>query len=116
MNSAARLLLSDIVFWGERLASHVEGMAEDDFSASELASDAACWCLLCIGEAAGSLHRIDPTLASVESALELVKAYGMRNRLAHDYGGIDLGVVWLAATVSVPNMVRAAKEVLNGQE
>jgi uncharacterized protein with HEPN domain len=114
MNSAARLLLSDIVFWGERLALHVESTAEDDFSASELASDAACWCLL--GEAAGSLHRIDPTLASAESALELVKAYGMRNRLAHDYGGIDLGVVWLAATVSVPNMVRAAKEVLNGQE
>ena len=113
MDRKSHLLLLDIVYWGERLAAHVRGLTEADFAGNGIVSDAVCWCLLCIGEAAGALHRVNPKLISADPALELMKAYGMRNRLAHDYGGIDLGVVWLAATVSLPEMVAAARRQLD---
>ncbi|WP_309084856.1 HepT-like ribonuclease domain-containing protein [Chelativorans sp.] len=112
MNDTSRLLSSDIVFWGERVAAHTEGLTEQQFLNDDLAADVVCWCLRCIGEAAGALYRSNATLRSFDPALDLVKAYGMRNRLAHDYGGIDLGVVWQAATVSVPAMVLAARQVI----
>lgn len=102
-------LLSDIVYWGERLASELANLQLDDFLADVSACDAACWCILCVGEAAGALHRANPDLADRFPELQLAKAYGMRNRLAHDYGGIDYGVVWQAATVSVPALVEAAR-------
>lgn len=113
MDRKSRLLLSDIVYWGERRAAYVEGLTEADFAVNGIASNAVCWCLLCIGEAAGALHRINPALISADPSLELMKANGMRNRLAHDYGGIDLGVVWVAATVSVPEMVAAARRQID---
>jgi uncharacterized protein with HEPN domain len=47
-------LLSDIVYWRERVAFHLDGMSEEDFARDITASDAVCWCLGCVGEAAGT--------------------------------------------------------------
>lgn len=68
MDRTLHLLLSDIVYWGERLAAPVEGLTEADFAVNGIVSDAVCWCLLCIGVAAGALHRINPALISADPA------------------------------------------------
>lgn len=38
--------------------------------------------------------------------------YGMRNRLAHDYGGVEMGVVYQVATVHLPVLVTHLREAL----
>ena len=53
-------LLRDVVFWGNRLARHLQGVDERRFLADELISDACCWCLVCIGEAAGRIRQLRP--------------------------------------------------------
>lgn len=103
-------LLSDIVFWGERLASHLSQSTEKKFSEGPLLIDAACWCIICVGEASGKLVQRWPDLAERLADLELSKAYAMRNRLSHGYFTIDVGVVWRAATVSVPALVEKARQ------
>jgi uncharacterized protein with HEPN domain len=37
---------------------------------------------------------------------------GFRNRLAHDYFNLDLDVIWVAATESVPAMMTALRPVI----
>jgi uncharacterized protein with HEPN domain len=104
-----RYLLHDIVFWGSRLEMHIEGLDSQRFASDSRACDAVCWCILCIGEAAGGVRRRQPDMMFQYPELQLSKAYAMRNRLAHDYAGIDVGVVWQAATVSVPQLDGAAR-------
>jgi uncharacterized protein with HEPN domain len=58
------------------------------------------------GEAAGAISRRWPDYAA---ELQLSSAYAMRNRIAHGYFKIDFGIVWAAATISVPTLVSAAR-------
>jgi uncharacterized protein with HEPN domain len=105
-------LLNDIVAWGERLAGHVAGVSAAAFERSPLAQDAVCRCLEVIGEASRNLLAADPGIAARHPDLPLRQAIAARNRIAHGYGGVDYGIVWLAATESVPAMVEAARRVL----
>ncbi|MGN6585438.1 MAG: HepT-like ribonuclease domain-containing protein [Rhizobiaceae bacterium] len=107
-------LLRDIVFWGNRLARHLQGLDEARFLAEELICDACCWCMVCIGEAAGRIRQLRPDFSDLHPDFELAKAYAMRNRLAHGYDALDLGLLWEAATVSVPIFVRQAHSAIDG--
>lgn len=103
-------LLVDIQFWSSRIAEHLAGMDERQFSNHAMACDAVCWCLGCIGEAAGTIKRTWPAL---DSDLELTRAHAMRNRITHGYFSIDLGIVWYAATESIPNIGKAASRMID---
>jgi uncharacterized protein with HEPN domain len=103
--------LRDIVLWGERLGRHVQGFTEDAFLRDEKTQDAVARCVEVIGEAAGRLMRIDPTLQG-RHGLDLRSAYATRNRLSHGYHATDLEVLWATAITSVPPIVAAAKRVL----
>lgn len=109
---AAGRLLADIVFWGERLAGHIDGFDERRFEQDRLACDAVCWCIACIGEAAGNIRRMHPDLVELSADLQLAHAYAMRNRIAHGYASVDLGILWNTATDSVPSLVEAARQRL----
>lgn len=106
-------LLADILHWGDRVAKHVDGLSEADFLSDQTAADAVCWCIGCIGEAAGAIRRQWPDLESKLPALELGNAYAMRNRIMHGYASVDLRVVWRAATISVPRLVEMTRRHLD---
>ena len=50
------------------------------------------------------------------STMELRAAYRTRNRLIHGYGSVNLQVLWEAATVSVPAILRAAEAARSASE
>ena len=106
-------LLSDIVFWGERVSQHLSGVDEAEFLSTPALSDAVCWCISCIGEAAGRLRQEWPDVDARNAELELANAYAMRNRIAHGYFDLDEEILWQAATVSIPKLVAAARRVLD---
>jgi uncharacterized protein with HEPN domain len=105
-------LLRDIVDWGERLARHLNALTEEQFERTPIAQDAACRCPEVIGEASRNLLAADPNIASCHPELPLRAAIAAQNRIAHVYDGVDYGIVWRAATLSVPPMVAAARRVL----
>lgn len=109
---SAREFLLDIVEWSERLAGHVEGATAESFLHDARLQDAVCRCLEVIGEAAGRLKALDPGLQQRHPDLELARAYGARNWIAHGYSVVDYAVVWNAATESVPKMATAARALL----
>ena len=103
--------LRDIVLWGERLAGHLDGVTRE---AGRQAPSRWGHPLYRGGrrgietaDAGGAGDRDD------SSGLDLKRAHATRIKIAHGYFATDEDIVWIAATVSVPRTVQAARALLN---
>ncbi len=61
-------------------------------------------CLLNLGEAAG---RLSPSFKDGYPQIPWDAIVGLRNVLAHEYGGIDYRALWRVATRHVPELVES---------
>jgi uncharacterized protein with HEPN domain len=101
--------LLDMLIWARRASEYVRHLTEPAFRADPLVQDATIRCLEVVGEAAG---RISAEFRIRHSDIPWVQITGMRNRLAHDYGQIDLSEVWLSATGDCPALVAQLKPLV----
>ena len=74
-----------------QIQKYVRGVDESEFRDDEILQDALIRQLSIIGEAAGQLS--DETRRQAPS-VPWTDIYGMRNKLVHDYFGVDLDAVW----------------------
>jgi uncharacterized protein with HEPN domain len=75
----------------ERIESYTEGVGEIDFMKNFLVQDAVMPNLEIIGEAS---KKISPKIRTEHPEIPWKKITGMRDKLIHDYFGIDLISVW----------------------
>jgi uncharacterized protein with HEPN domain len=81
----------------------VDGVAVADFFADTEKQDAVIRRIEVIGEA--TAHLSEATRAELAN-LPFRKMRGMRNIVAHDYGNVDVSLVWQAATQAIPEIRR----------
>ena len=74
-----------------QIQRHVHGVGEAKFMADEMVQDAVIRQLSIIGEAVGQLS---DELREESPSVPWTDIYGMRNKLVHDYFGVDLQSVW----------------------
>jgi uncharacterized protein with HEPN domain len=75
-----------------RIESHVVGVDRPGFDAMPIVQDAVIRQIQVIGEAA---KRVSPDLRRRAAGIPWRKIAGMRDKLVHDYMGVDLEAVWL---------------------
>lgn len=85
------LLLEDMLDAGRKILRYTENMEFEDFAKDEKTIDAVVRNFEIIGEAA---NRIDPAFRINHPKIEWKRIRGFRNRIVHDYFGIDYGIVW----------------------
>ena len=67
-----------------------------------------------IGELVGGLT--EEYRAATKAAIQWPKIKAMRNIVVHDYGSIDLRIVWNITTTDIPELLRFCKEQLSNEE
>ncbi len=85
------LLLDDIREAIERAARYTAGMSFEAFAEDEKTIDAVVRNMEIIGEAA---NRLPDDFREQHSDIEWYKIVGLRNRIVHEYFGIDLQIIW----------------------
>ena len=95
-------LLRDILREAEFLPTHVAPISRDSFLADEVLKRAFVRSLEIIGEAAKKVP--EDTRAQLPG-VEWRKMAGMRDRLIHDYGGVDYFIVWDVADNKTSDLV-----------
>lgn len=85
------LLIEDMLESVTRIGEYVSGCDRDGFLRDQKTSDAVVRNFEVIGEAAS---RIPATTAERYPAVEWRKIAGLRNRIVHEYFGVDLEIVW----------------------
>jgi uncharacterized protein with HEPN domain len=91
-----------------RIESYLEGVNEDQFMTTALLQDAVIRQIQIIGEAA---NRPSVEFRTRSSSIPWPDVIGMRNKLVHDYMGVDLAAVWDTATADLVDLRMRLQEL-----
>lgn len=85
------LLLDDMLQSAQKIKRYTKDIDFDSFVSDDKTMDAVVRNFEIIGEAA---NRIDPDFRDKYPEIEWNRIRGFRNRIVHDYFGIDYEIVW----------------------
>ena len=107
-----RLFAEDILECVEKLESYVKGVTFEEFKSDSRTADAVVRNLEIIGEAA---KYIPDEVRKRYSRLDWKAVVGLRNRIIHEYFGVDLEVIWRIIEKDVPILREQVRQIL-GEE
>jgi len=104
-----RLFIEDILESIELVEGYVAGMEFGDFGADRKTVDAVVRNLEIIGEA--SKHVPDGVRGDFQD-VDWKAMVGLRNRIAHEYFGVSLEIVWNIVERELPALKERMREIL----
>jgi len=105
----AFLLLDDIIESINRIKNYVENLTYDDFIDDLKTVDAVIRNFEIIGEAA---NRLPEEFKLKNDQINWFRIIGFRNRIVHDYMGIDYKIVWTIINKDLDNLSDEIKMIL----
>lgn len=97
-----RKICNDLAF----IVKHTEGIEITDLNENELLLDSMLFRLIQISESAKNLSE---EYRDAHSEIPWTAIYGFRNRIVHDYGGVDLYVVYYTLKDDIPELLENMK-------
>ena len=95
------LFVADMQEVIEKIASYVDAMTFTDFQSDPRTVDAVVHNLLVIGEAARCLP---VSIKENHPDIDWIAINGLRNRIAHEYFGLSLSVIWEIVQTDLPRL------------
>ncbi len=105
------LLLEDILEAGNKILSFTIDMNFDDFIADDKTIDAVVRNFEVIGEAA---NRVPDEFKAAHPEIEWRRIVGLRNRIIHEYFGIDYETVWKIKNENIPELLDYILQAIDG--
>ncbi|MBI5766691.1 MAG: DUF86 domain-containing protein [Verrucomicrobia bacterium] len=104
-------LLRDLLDSARAIRRYLDGVSREAFMANAEKQDAVLRRFEIIGEAAS---RLSPETQTLFPGLPFRAMRGMRNIIAHDYGEVDLELVWQTATTDLQSLIAALEHHFGG--
>ena len=96
------LLIEDILESANKIISYTLNLSFEEFTQNSLVIDAVIRNFEIIGEAA---NRLPQPFKDNNSTIDWHRIRGFRNRIVHDYFGIDYSIVWQIKEEFLSDMV-----------
>jgi uncharacterized protein with HEPN domain len=91
-----------------KILDYTSGLSFEQFEIDNKTIDAVIRNFEIIGEVS---NRIDGDFKILNSQIEWAKMRGFRNRIVHDYFGIDLEIVWSIIQDDIEELIYQLKEL-----
>ncbi|RYU90865.1 DUF86 domain-containing protein [Mucilaginibacter terrigena] len=104
------LLLGDILDSAEKIISYTDTLTFDDFSLDSKTIDAVVRNIEIIGEAS---NRLPDEFKDASPGIDWHKIRGLRNRIAHEYFGMNYAIIWSVKEDYLPGLIKQVKLLLN---
>lgn len=96
-----------------KIKTYTDGINQDDFLNNSLIQDGVIRNLEIIGEAT---KQLDDSFRSKYPQIEWKKIAGMRDKLIHDYIGVDLWAVWGVVEQIIPEFIEQIQRIIEKEE
>lgn len=103
-----RVIISKILIYIEKILRYSNKMSYEDFIKNELVVEACVFNLSQIGELA---NKLDLDYKKKYSNISWNQIYGLRNRIVHDYEGVNLKLVWEIIRYDLPELQNNLKDL-----
>jgi uncharacterized protein with HEPN domain len=103
-----QLLVEDIIESGNKILAYRAGLSFEEFTSDSKTIDAVIRNFEIIGEAAG---RLPEEFKEQHPEIDWFRMRGFRNRIVHDYFGIDYNIVWQIKETALPEMLGKLKTI-----
>ena len=90
-------IIKDIDF----VIKNMSGVSAEDFSKNEILQDSMMFRLIQISENA---KKLSDTYKMQHSEIPWTDVYGLRNKIVHEYGRVDLGIVYDTLVNDIPEV------------
>jgi uncharacterized protein with HEPN domain len=104
-------LLEDILDAAQKILTYTGSMSFDDFMGDDKTIDAVVRNFEIIGEAAS---RIPADFKSDHPEIEWRRITAFRNRIIHEYFGIDYRQVWKIKEENIPELIDFIEQAIEG--
>lgn len=91
-----------------KIKEYTSGFIKSDFEKNELVQDAVIRNIEIIGEAT---KNISENLKASYFDIPWRAMAGMRDKLIHDYMGVDIEVLWKTIEIDIPNLERLLNKI-----
>ena len=99
----------------EKMISHIEKIQEytrdlnyDNFIRNEMVIEACAFNFTQLGELS---HKLEDVFQQSNPSIPWKAIYGMRNKIVHDYDGINLSLMWETITEDLPELVEQLRKI-----
>jgi uncharacterized protein with HEPN domain len=108
-----QLLLEDILQSASKILAYTKGLSYEQFLGDEKTIDAVIRNFEIIGEAA---NRLPEEIRDQHPNIDWHRIRGFRNRIVHDYMGIDYNIVWLIKENFLQVLIKEVQVALSKQQ
>jgi len=105
--------LADILDAMQKAQHFIAGVEFRQFAANDEKVFAVIRAIEIIGEATRQIPR---TVRARHAEVPWKEMAGMRDKLIHDYSGVDLTVVWETVTTDIPQLMPLIVRILNDEQ
>ena len=102
------LLIGDILDSADKILSYTSTLSFDEFTRDSMVVDAVIRNFEIIGEAA---NRLPDDFKDKNTNIDWHRIKGFRNRIVHDYFGIDYSIVWSIKQDFLSDMISELKKI-----
>ena len=104
-----KLLLEDIIESAEKILQYTKGISFEEFSKDNKTVDAVIRNFEIIGEASNLLP---DEIKDKYSEIDWHRIRGFRNRIVHDYFGVDLQIIWKIIFDQIPDLITEITKII----
>jgi uncharacterized protein with HEPN domain len=101
--------LLDMALACRAILEFTKNMPREKFISTHLVQDAVLYRLTVLGEAAGRVHA---DFRNTHPEIPWQEARGLRNHVVHDYGDVNVPLVWTIVTEKIPQLLATIEPLL----
>ncbi|WP_342596706.1 DUF86 domain-containing protein [Cyanobacterium aponinum UTEX 3222] len=105
--------LVDALIFAKRITDFTQNMEKEDFANDLKTQAAVMYEISVLGEA---MRRISTEFYEKNPQIPYKQIIGMRNKLVHDYDGINTALVWSVSQVQIPELINILELILSNPQ
>ena len=106
-----RVIVDKMLRYTAKVRAYCSACSYDDFCANDMLIEACVFNLSQIGELT---TKLGDTFKAEHSHVAWAQIYGLRNRIVHDYEGVNLRLIWEIISDDMPELQKVLSGIQRG--